>query len=405
MILNHPTLTKEEVQLLILAADKVYQNQTSLDGWEVITPDLTNPNYGLDPELITGNTFKAKGFSFANKTYGDANAAVFKSGDTLILAFRGTEIPQGDFTYWLALEQHYDLFEPLFQALDRYIQANPPSKIMVTGHSLGAAMAEFYMAEHPGSLYSAVPVASPTASYDRTDTRILNVGYKNDIVYQARSAGLTKGADPNNATTDFYIAVGGEHQVGSFPYNHQMRNYIYGTNRVFDSAYYSQIERDSLVIVDLTDSSIDLSSLNYISSPNAFLLGENDDRDNLRGSRSNDILEGLGGNDTLTGDNFDVDWLAGNDTLDGGAGNDMLNGGSGNSFGTPANDRDVAVFSDNFENYDYSISSDQKIITLAHNKGTQTDGTDTLKNIEFAQFSDRIVPLPLKDGPQYTTQS
>ncbi|MHC0062091.1 hypothetical protein ACWATR_04085 [Nostoc sp. UIC 10890] len=31
-----------------------------------------------------------------------------------------------------------------------------------------------------------------------------------------------------------------------------------------------------------------------------------------------------------------------------------------------------------------------KIITFAHNKGTQTDSTDTLQNLEFAQFSDRI---------------
>jgi alpha-beta hydrolase superfamily lysophospholipase len=62
------------------------------------------------------------------------------------------------------LRQHYDLFEPLFTALDNYIQANPVSKILVTGHSLGAAMAEFYMEKHPGALYSAVTVASPTGS-------------------------------------------------------------------------------------------------------------------------------------------------------------------------------------------------------------------------------------------------
>ncbi|MBE9047167.1 hypothetical protein IQ255_22670, partial [Pleurocapsales cyanobacterium LEGE 10410] len=432
MILNHPALSESQVKLLVEAADSVYENQMSLDGWQVITPDLTNPDYGLDLELITGNTFRVEG-SFFDQPYGDANAAVLKSGNTLLLAFRGTEIPEGDFTYWLRLGQHYDLFEPLFQALDNYIQANPASKILVTGHSLGAAMAEFYMAEHPGSLYSAVAVASPTASNDPTDTRVLNIGYKNDVVYQVRSAGLSEGASPNNATTYFYIAVGPEHQVGDPPYNHQMRNYIYGTNRVFNSSYYSQMKKNSLVLVDLTDSSFniaDLNYLNYSSNPYAFLLGEDDDQDNLQGARGNDVLEGLGGDDTLTGDNYDVDWLAGDDTLDGGEGNDLLDGGSDNPFGSPANDKDVAVFSDDFENYDYSISEDEEIITISHIGGTQADGTDTLKDIEWGRFggqqtvsgtlsatrsssedesqisavasatgsAPRIIPLPLTDG-------
>lgn len=264
MILNHPTLSKSEVKLLVVAADSVYQNQMSLDGWQVITPDLTNSDYGLDPELITGNTFQAQG-SLLNLPSGNANAAVLKSGDNLLLAFRGTEIPEGDESYWLRLGEHYDLFEPLFQALDNYIQANQASRILVTGHSLGAAMAEFYMAEHPGSKYSAVTVASPVASNDPTDTRVLNIGFKNDLVYQVRSAGLSQGANPNNATTDFYITVGAEHQEGFPPFNHQMRNYLYGTNRVFDSAYYSRINKNNLVLVDLTDLPLNIADLNYLN--------------------------------------------------------------------------------------------------------------------------------------------
>ena len=395
MILNHPNLSSTEVKLLISAADKVYQDQTSLDGWNVITPDLTNQNYGLDPQLITGNTFKAEGLSVANGNLGDANAAVYKSGNSILLAFRGTEIPQGDAVYWFALEQHYDLFEPLFQALDNYIQVNPTSKILVTGHSLGAAMAEFYMAEHPGSLYSAVTVASPVASYDSTDTRILNIGYENDLVYEIRSQGLAVGASPNNATTDFYISIGVEHQVGTPPYEHQMRNYIYGTQRVFDSNYYSQMERDSSIVVELTDSPFNVASLNNISDPDAFVLGENDDRDYLNGSRGNDVLEGLGDNDTLIGDNFDVSWLAGNDTLDGGEGDDILDGGSGNPFGTSfANDLDVAVFSNIRDNYDISFDSNTEKFIVTDNVGT--DGTDTLTNIELAEFADGTGAL--KDG-------
>ena len=38
MVLNHPTLSKSKVKLLVEAAERVYQNQMSLDGWQVITP-------------------------------------------------------------------------------------------------------------------------------------------------------------------------------------------------------------------------------------------------------------------------------------------------------------------------------------------------------------------------------
>ncbi|AFZ33633.1 Na-Ca exchanger/integrin-beta4 [Stanieria cyanosphaera PCC 7437] len=84
----------------------------------------------------------------------------------------------------------------------------------------------------------------------------------------------------------------------------------------------------------------------------------------------------------------------GNDKIEGGGANDRIDGGKG--------ERDIAIFSDNFSNYDYSISEDQKIITFAHNQGTQTDGTDTLKNIEFARFKDGIASLPLEDGEKDT---
>jgi Ca2+-binding RTX toxin-like protein len=403
MILDHPTLSKSQVKFLVLAAKEAYQDQASLSGWNTITPDLTNPNYGLNPQFITGNTFKAEG-----PNYGNANATVFKSEDILLLAFRGTEVSQKDPVYWFALKQHYDLFEPLFQALDNYIQANPVSKILVTGHSLGAAMTDYYLKNHPNSSeisYSAVSVASPLASYDPQDTRILNIGFNNDIVYEIASEGLfSQGASPNNATINLNIASDEAAPGLDISDNHSTDNYIYATNRIFDSAYYQKMQRDSFIVIDRTnfeDAEI-TSIVDTAFGHDVFILGEDDGNDNLRGDGGNDVLEGLGGNDTLTGDNFDVDWLAGNDTLDGGAGNDALNGGSGNIFGTLANDQDIAVFSDDFANYDYSISSDQKIITFAHNTETQTDGADTLKKIEFAQFKDGIASLPLEDGEKDT---
>ena len=52
---------------------------------------------------------------------GNADATVFQSGDSIILAFRGTEFDEGDQNYWFQISAFYDLFEPLFQALEQYI--------------------------------------------------------------------------------------------------------------------------------------------------------------------------------------------------------------------------------------------------------------------------------------------
>jgi Ca2+-binding RTX toxin-like protein len=125
-------------------------------------------------------------------------------------------------------------------------------------------------------------------------------------------------------------------------------------------------------------------------------------------SISNLLMVGGDGNDTITSFSVGDELLGGNqnDVLKGGGGNDTLNGGSGNdNLDGGKGNEDIAVFADEFENYDYSISEDGKTITFAHNRGTQTDGIDTLKNIELAQFNDpnafgppHILPLPLKDG-------
>jgi Ca2+-binding RTX toxin-like protein len=101
------------------------------------------------------------------------------------------------------------------------------------------------------------------------------------------------------------------------------------------------------------------------------------------------IIETGAGNDYLYGSDGNDQLIAGgdNDYLNGGGGNDDLRGDD--SVGGTGTDR--AEFTDDFANYDPSV--DGKTITFAHNRGTQTDGTDTLQNIEFAQFANREVDL------------
>ncbi len=90
----------------------------------------------------------------------------------------------------------------------------------------------------------------------------------------------------------------------------------------------------------------------------------------ITGNAMDNTLQGLGGNDALSG------W-AGNDTLDGGAGNDKLDGGAG---------VDTALY-----------HATRAASTIVHNAdGSLTvssalDGTDTVTNVEYLQFSDQIV--------------
>lgn len=68
-----------------------------------------------------------------------------------------------------------------------------------------------------------------------------------------------------------------------------------------------------------------------------------------------------------------------NDSFQGGGGDDDIDGGAGND--------DVAIFSGNGLDYNVSREADGSI-TVTHARGSMSDGTDTLKNIEIARFAD-----------------
>ena len=62
------------------------------------------------------------------------------------------------------------------------------------------------------------------------------------------------------------------------------------------------------------------------------------------------------------------------------------------STGDAIADIDMAVFSDDQENYDITMNANGTI-TVAHTRGTATDGTDTLSNIEVLRFADGELTL------------
>ena len=120
----------------------------------------------------------------------------------------------------------------------------------------------------------------------------------------------------------------------------------------------------------------------------------------LIGSDSGFFGIGGNGNDTIDG-SYRREHIIGNggdDTLTGGGADDTIEGGKG--------DRDEAVFSDVFENYNIELTddsdSDNLIFEFSHLDGDGEDGKDILESIEFAQFSNSRTRLPFEDGPRDT---
>jgi hypothetical protein len=145
------------------------------------------------------------------------------------------------------------------------------------------------------------------------------------------------------------------------------RNYTGGAeiDAAYDLGYRGQIDwsSDSLVNPITNQPSRDL------------LLGESHDNI-LSSGAGNDYLYGRAGNDTLRGG-------SGNDYFSGGYGNDKLDGGSG---------QDIAGYIGSRNEYQIEPKSDGSFSITYKNVSLRAD-SDTLTNIEFAKFDDKIVDL------------
>ena len=102
--------------------------------------------------------------------------------------------------------------------------------------------------------------------------------------------------------------------------------------------------------------------------------------DVLTGSAGNDGIDGAAGADTLNG-------ADGDDTIMGGAGNDTIDGGGGSNTALYVGPRSR-----------YTLASAGAILTVTDNGNR--DGTDSLTNVAFLGFSDKV--FTLGDGASNT---
>jgi RTX calcium-binding nonapeptide repeat (4 copies) len=193
----------------------------------------------------------------------------------------------------------------------------------------------------------------PRATYDETS-------FTNDVIKRDSFGGFA----PIKLFNDVNQLIDGLLNDGVTKFLDGNKPILYGT------------PGDDLPLTAANVNGLDYPTLNPYKDNGVVLIGGTGE-DNIIGASKNDKL--LGGQG--------ADWLRSNDgldTLDGGEGNDNLDGGEG---------EDVSIYSDAVENYDFSISDDGETVTITHAKGTQADGTDTLTNVEFGQFSEQKVQL------------
>jgi Ca2+-binding RTX toxin-like protein len=105
----------------------------------------------------------------------------------------------------------------------------------------------------------------------------------------------------------------------------------------------------------------------------------------IMGTNGTDVLVGTNGADDIQG-------KGGDDVITGGKGNDSIDGGQGT---------DTAVYSGNYEDYVLTFKgTGNDKVTIADTVANR-DGTDQLKQVEFAKFNDAVVNLRSGDTWHY----
>lgn len=331
------------------------------------------------------------GGAFSGVTFdsGRGQAEVFRSGNSLTLAFRGTDKFSDAVDYPSLITNNYmNSFDTLFSALNSYISSNPTiTNIYVTGHSLGAGAANSLREESAtrgGGAFdeaSFVTFASPIMS---SDSDILNIGHENDWVHESIERLIPFGPRDFTSSTDHIIWYNDiawlnddlnidprsitEFFVGGDNAPHGVHNYIESVDRIIASEFYDLMNRDSIVIITATDlpiSAFGTGATNIIGP--AFYLGQ-DSADILNGTRYGDHIEGNDGNDILTGN-------GGNDNIRGGGGIDELWGGAGNDTIDGGTGRDVVFYLD--ASAGVSVNLSQSGVNVSGGLGN-----DRLSNVE-----------------------
>ena len=284
-------------------------------GWTVLSGSVLA---AYNPNLSAGD------FINGILSVGGSEAFVAINNDThqIAISYRGTQgagdiitdIIAGTSSYYSA----YLALNDLVVAMEAYAAAHPAiTSGLVTGHSLGGALAELFMSEHTSSFYQAVTFGSPgdhTLPWAaNTDERVLNIRHTGDPVVDSilLDGGVGLDLDVNLPGSSDVWTLPALAAYAVYPgnvYEHTKTTYQHSAYALGSSAFWSQYQSSfSNFAVQIGSDGSSASDLQPSFN------------DQLSGSNVADYLLGAEGNDTLSG-------FAGNDLIDGGIGNDSAQG-------------------------------------------------------------------------------
>ena len=377
---------------------------------------------------------------------GNAQAIVVSRGDTLAIAFRGTEFSWNLveagwdwFTNFVdgglsGFQQIYSRYQPLIDAFWQYRAAYGFANVLVAGHSQGGAIVDKFLADY-GSVagVEGVTLASP-GSYEifsPVGDRQLNILHVGDVVpdllYTNGVDLIVHRADSNESFVDLH---------SRYTYMESIR-VIFGdyNGASLQQAEFAQeiLDNVGLIEVHIGSASAATGDAIYGGTGRDAIFGREgqddlfggDSRDLIDGGEGSDDLRGEGGNDELHGGaSFDFvyggtenDALFGGDSFDhlygeahddqlhGDAGNDNLFGGTGNDALYGGADRDTLRGEDGNDALDGGVGTEDVAVyglTFAGNywitdlgggnyrivAQSGQEGTDTLTGIERLRFGD-----------------
>lgn len=143
--------------------DDNYRAYLAAEGWQLLDQtQLTTFNGGGKAEFRVGGLYNAK-VTTATTSSWDAQALIARRDDRMVIAFRGTDpadpsVVSGQAFLGEALAANYKAFGPLRAAALDYIVAHPEIKrVVVSGHSLGGALADVFAMKDAADFRAVLP--------------------------------------------------------------------------------------------------------------------------------------------------------------------------------------------------------------------------------------------------------
>jgi hypothetical protein len=197
--LTHDNLYAEMIRLALEAYDNTTADARSR-GWQAADivlgagPYPTSLGFTFDKGLYRATDVGGSRpvGSIVNEV-SEADATIFTGvidgKQTLAISFRGTD-QIADLDDYPDFGNHYAKFKPLIDGLKTYLANNQVDQVLVSGHSLGAGMVQYLMAEFQGdNRFLGITDGSPGSDTGVKDSRIFNLIHSDDPIAQLAEMG------------------------------------------------------------------------------------------------------------------------------------------------------------------------------------------------------------------------